>query len=190
VCKPRVLEVRLTNAGRADIPSSAFDRETPVTIDVGGRVVALIPAGVGESAVRADIAGDEVRIPPMLIRRRQVLTLRALVEAPQRPVSVSAELIEVDVLQDASGGPARMPLRRVLAIMAAGILVTSLTRLYLLPSDAQKGHTSAAVSLYSCIIGVTGYVFIGALIPTEMKSLSWRSWLRFRDPTASPERQP
>jgi hypothetical protein len=53
VCKPRVLEVRLTNAGRADIPSSAFDRDTPVTIDVGGRVVALIPAETGETAVRA-----------------------------------------------------------------------------------------------------------------------------------------
>ncbi|MDN3356852.1 hypothetical protein [Actinomadura sp. DC4] len=79
---PRVLEIKLINEGRRDIPSSAFDRERPLVLDVGVPILELLVAstepGYSEPAVVRN--GSQLRIGPDLIARGQRTTFSLLID--------------------------------------------------------------------------------------------------------------
>lgn len=94
---PHVLEVQLTSKRRRDIPTTAFDQDRPLSIDVGAPIVALLETSfVPDQAPLPAIAteGSSLKIGPALIRRRQEMTLFVLADGPSDRLACANPLID------------------------------------------------------------------------------------------------
>jgi hypothetical protein len=95
---PHVLEVVLTVQGRRDIPSDAFDNDTPIRVEAGVPIVELLRVVAEPSSPRAPgtrVDGTALEVGPGLIGRRQKLTFTLLVEG-EPDLDCQAHLIDVD----------------------------------------------------------------------------------------------
>ncbi len=99
--EPQLLEIGLLNQGRLDIPTTAFDREKPLRLDVGEQIVELldvttVPANRAVPDVQID--GSTLLIGPSLIPKRETVVFSLLIDGPEpRLTCVAPELIDVDV---------------------------------------------------------------------------------------------
>jgi hypothetical protein len=108
ITEPAVLSIWLTNVGKKDIPSSAFDGARPIVVDVRTRIVALLPTGRkfgGESIPSDEIGfnGSCLSIAPTLIRARWSVVAELLVDGSIGDVTVTSPLIDVDVTPNLPG---------------------------------------------------------------------------------------
>ncbi len=108
VNEPAVLSIWLTNVSNKDIPSSAFDGSRPIVVDVGMRIIALLPTGrkFGGESIPADeigFDGSRLTIEPTLIRAHWSIVVELLVEGSCDDVVVTSPLINVDVTPNAPG---------------------------------------------------------------------------------------
>jgi hypothetical protein len=169
---PRLYDVALTNRGRADIPSTSFDDGKPITLTFGGTVM-LIPAGDSHPGLETEDA--QVRIPPMLIRRRQKITVRALVDDLSADVAVSDYLVDVDVRRETDDPRRRRaPVRNVLMALAVEITALVVGGALLLPPDAQNLRWRLPVGAYSALMAWVGQYFVKNVVPDGLPPLRQR----------------
>jgi hypothetical protein len=82
---PHVLEVVLISRGRLGIPSSAFDKDKPLTLDVGAPIIEVLQTTTtaGGAVPGYGIDGSTLTIGPDRIGRRQTITFSLLVDGPR-----------------------------------------------------------------------------------------------------------
>lgn len=127
VAEPHVLEVRVASRGRRDIPSSSFDGDQPIRVDVGASILEILgndsdTKAVPKPVVRVD--GTALEIGPALLKRRHTLTYRLLVDGPEPRLTCHASLVDVTVLSrpdEADAGRGRR-LVAVAIVVAAGTI--------------------------------------------------------------------
>ncbi|MDX3586731.1 hypothetical protein [Streptomyces europaeiscabiei] len=82
---PHLVRIVLTNPGRRDIPSGAFDRGQPIRVDLGVPYVELVATEAEPSAAEpppVTLHGSELRIGPGLIGCGTTVTCLLLVDTP------------------------------------------------------------------------------------------------------------
>jgi hypothetical protein len=97
-----VVEVRMRAKGRWDIPTSSFDRDMPIAIDLGAGIVSLKrvqPPDVPQ--LKAEAAGTELRIGPGLVRRHHKWNFILLTRGPAACFTCVSPLIDVELLTSA-----------------------------------------------------------------------------------------
>jgi hypothetical protein len=102
--KTHVVELKLVNRGRRDIPSSDFDNGTPITLDTSARIIELLqttsePSTIPAPAVVVD--GSALKIGPGLIGRGQRITYTVLVDGePELKYQGTLQDVQVRQLSD------------------------------------------------------------------------------------------
>jgi hypothetical protein len=108
---PHLLAIRLVSRGRRDIPSSSFDQDRPLLIDVGIPIIAVLETTFAPSEApfpKVVAVGSELRIGPDLIRKRQAMDFLVLANGACARLSDQNPLIDVTVgrpFDDQSAGP-------------------------------------------------------------------------------------
>jgi hypothetical protein len=100
--EPHVLEVQLLSRGRKDIPSSAYDGNVPIRLDVGAMIIEVLQTNSEPSplpAPRVTIDGTALEIGPALIGKRQKISITILAEGSSPQLNCQASLIDVHVKQ-------------------------------------------------------------------------------------------
>jgi hypothetical protein len=121
------VEVRLESKGRWDIATSAFDRDIPITIDVGAPIAGLMRAQPSDVPdLKAEIAGTELRIGPGLIRRNRKWDFVLVTEGPATSLACVNPLIDADVLTTAQRRNAR--LKRIAYLIVVAVSTALLLR--------------------------------------------------------------
>ena len=110
--RARVVRLRFVSRSVRDIPTAAFDDGTPLIVDLGTPVLAILgdqelTQQPGSSMVTM---GNQVHIMPRLIRKRQIITINMLVDGEPR-VRVISPLIDVRVSERTGGWLAKLGLR-------------------------------------------------------------------------------
>lgn len=93
-----IVKVDLRTKGRWDIASVAFDRDLPLTLDIGVQILAMKavqPTGVPN--LRAEIVGTELQIGPGLVRRRRTWRFTLLTNGVATHFTCLNPLIDVDI---------------------------------------------------------------------------------------------
>lgn len=96
---PYVVEVHPAASGQRDIPSTAFDRDAPLRLDVHVPIVNLLKIELTPETVSVPmlkVAGTVVEVPPCRIDRRQHLTITMVVDC-QPKLTCKSPLVDVDV---------------------------------------------------------------------------------------------
>jgi hypothetical protein len=123
-----VVEVEVSNDGRAAITSQDFHNGDPVAFDVGARIVAILSAESSPSTHRVpptSIDGHYFKIEPGLLSPRQSVSFSLLVDGPKSPLSCQASLVNVPVREREPDDPIResqRALRRIGTACAAGFM--------------------------------------------------------------------
>ncbi|WP_461028561.1 hypothetical protein [Streptomyces sparsus] len=126
---PRLLRLTLSNIGRQDVPSSAYDNGRPIRLAVGAPIVEMINSEsrpAGRALPQASVSGDAVLIGPGLIAAGQTLTFSLLVDGPSPSLSCHTALIDVDVEERSSAGPDVTQIVQVVKEMDLRTRVTAL----------------------------------------------------------------
>ncbi|MFC0842153.1 hypothetical protein ACFH04_07935 [Streptomyces noboritoensis] len=101
---PHLMRIVLTCHGRRDIPSSSFDQDQPVTVDLGVPILDVLDSHshpVGAQEPRAAATGTTLRIGPGRIRAGAHITYHVLTNGPCSP-TWRDPLIDVTVTQATS----------------------------------------------------------------------------------------
>lgn len=103
---PHVLWIVLTNTGRRDIPSSAFDQGRPLVLDVGIAIVEVL----GDLSNRPSVTAEHttLSIEPTLIRQRQSISFTLLCDGRKPTLTCHSPLIDVRITQDSSAWTRRL----------------------------------------------------------------------------------
>lgn len=100
---PHLVTVTLWSSGRADVPSSSFDQQLPITVRLGVPILEQIdatPEAPNPWLLQPDVlAGTSLTLPPMLLRRGSRYTTQALVEGRPTPYLEQA-LIDIPVVEE------------------------------------------------------------------------------------------
>lgn len=97
---PYVVQFKLANTGRRDVPTSAFDKAIPLRFNFGVEVVAILHSSCRPaSIIPPDVAFSEheLSVGPSLIPRGALLECVLLVEGSCSEVLCRSSLEEVDV---------------------------------------------------------------------------------------------
>lgn len=134
--RPRVVEVEVSNDGRAAITSQDFHNGDPVAFDVGARIVAILSAESSPSAHRVpptSIDGQLFKIEPGLLSPRQSVSFSLLVDGPKSPLSCQASLVNVPVRERESNDPlleSQRAVKRIGIACAAGFMAAAFLTAY------------------------------------------------------------
>jgi len=94
---PYVAGVTLTNSGRADTGTAAFDGNRPITVSFGSSARVLSPLEVSApNKISVEIIGNTLTIGPGLIKKGEQVSVRLLTEGDPS-YSIDAPLIDFDV---------------------------------------------------------------------------------------------
>lgn len=98
---PSLVQVRIVNQGRRDIPSTAFDGGKPLVLDLGVPIVAVLSHNSHLLGAHTAAGGNtHIEIGPLLIPRGHSLSLALLVSGTQLDVTWNNPLIDVDTVQE------------------------------------------------------------------------------------------
>lgn len=143
VSDPRIVMLSLWSTGRADIASSAFDAGTPLTFELGARLVEKIPADQPSMPTLEVIAGDKVVLRPALLHRKFQSTIRVIVDG-EPMIGVNHVLPDIEVIRDG-------------ASETAHAIVTSRRRLRVTPLLLWTG--ALVLGLFVLVVGLIIYSF-------------------------------
>ncbi|WP_158718826.1 hypothetical protein [Streptomyces sp. NRRL WC-3795] len=123
---PRIVVVRLDNAGRRDIIASMFHNGAPIELDLGKPILELLsvnsaPAGThGPTAVAT---GSTIKVDPSHIRRKQKVSFSVLLNEEPSGIIARHHMVNVDVEPSGSISKRKLAILIFVAlIMAAGLI--------------------------------------------------------------------
>jgi hypothetical protein len=100
---PSLVQLRIVNQSRGDIPSTAFDGGKPLGLDLGVPIVAVLSHNDHLSGAHTAAGGStHIEIGPTLIPRGHLLTLALLISGDQLNLRWDNPLIGVDIVQEPS----------------------------------------------------------------------------------------
>lgn len=161
---PHIVNIELTSRGRLDITREAFDDSQPIRLDVGTSIVECLksttsPPDRPEPACA--ISDSTLLVGPCLIGRRQTTVFTLLVDGPSPRLNKPQQsLIDVKFLPAdiSSGRTGRLVPLTMLAIIVAGIVLSTLISANLAP-------TAAAISLLAItLVASTGIFLLARLL--------------------------
>ncbi|MGW6456999.1 hypothetical protein ACWF94_13940 [Streptomyces sp. NPDC055078] len=139
---PHVADVQLVNEGRRDIVSAMFHNGTPVELDLGEPILALLDSKSSLASVpppAASTAGNKVVIAPAYLRRAQRVTYSVLLDGPVTDVSLVAQMVNVDVRKSSADSGATALTWMVGCVIALLMLLGALLASVLLPIEFIEG---------------------------------------------------
>lgn len=111
---PYILIVRLISRSRGDIPSTVFDQNRPIILDVGAPIVALLPSDdIKDPLPKFEYEGSMLKIGPDLIGKRQEMVFTILADGESAQLTSEAHLINGRVLEQPSSKQLRTKARWV-----------------------------------------------------------------------------
>jgi hypothetical protein len=110
------------SSGRRDIGSGEFDKQLPLTIDLGVEIVKLLAVDTNPQIGDSDVAvqGTKLLIGPCTIRKRHIMTFGFLVDGEKPKLRCQNPPLNVDVRQGADGGQLPQTFWRKAALVGAG----------------------------------------------------------------------
>ena len=102
IVKPHIVHISVANIGKRDVPSTAFDRQLPLRIDLGAKIVAILDDTPRPNTVakpEASARGTELNIGPSLIPNRVTLDFLLLVDGPCNALTHKSSLNDVNLRQ-------------------------------------------------------------------------------------------
>jgi hypothetical protein len=100
---PHVVQIQVSNPGKRNVPSSAFDGAAPLQIMLGVKIVALISATHSPSWMpepRVVFRGKRLNIGPSLIERDATIHIALLVDGPCAALMHTTPFSEVALQQE------------------------------------------------------------------------------------------
>ena len=129
LANPYVIELRLKNHSRQDLPSSDFDKANPLCLDLGTKIVTLLGSAFepqGSPALEVTANGNVIEIAPGLIRKRMEIKLVALVEGPGVKLTCQSPLVNVEIKsedQEVASSQKRLGLKRALGWATIALII-------------------------------------------------------------------
>jgi hypothetical protein len=123
---PHIVRVRLTNNGRQEVRSSDFDLNTPLQIDVGVKIVALLRVSCSLDDMpdpRVSISEHRIDVSPGLIPRRASIYFVILLDSPCGELTHKSSLSGVGVKQNKRAERRGMSLSSVIRYLAIAFVV-------------------------------------------------------------------
>jgi hypothetical protein len=102
VREPHIMHISLSNTGKRDIPSYAFDQQMPLRIDLGAKIVAILnstPQPDTAPELKACKCGTELAIGPSLIPSHVRLDFLLLVDGRGNGLTHKSPLENVELRQ-------------------------------------------------------------------------------------------
>jgi hypothetical protein len=98
--EPQVVRLRIINKSSRDIPTTAFDDDRPLTLDLGATIIAILGkcSTANNAAPTTTSIDSELQILPTLIRRKDSIIIDVLVDGPI-DLSIDSPLIDAKLLQ-------------------------------------------------------------------------------------------
>jgi hypothetical protein len=97
---PHIIVARLAYRGRRDLPSTAFDQDGPLRLDVGIGITALLHSAFTpskEPTPKVRVSGKGVEIGPSLIRKKQEMEFVILADGPNMLLDCYGPLTDVKI---------------------------------------------------------------------------------------------
>jgi hypothetical protein len=102
IARPHIVHISVTNIGKRDVPSTAFDQQLPLRIDLDAEIVAILDATPRPSTVskpEASARGTELSIGPSLIPNHVTLDFLLLVDGSCNALTHKSSLNDVELRQ-------------------------------------------------------------------------------------------
>jgi len=115
----QLIELRLVNRGRRDIPTEAFDQKRPLCIDVGAPIVKILNAVHSPHGLRhprLDVLDNVLTVGPDLFKRGQEITVSLLVDGQPRITVPEPPFIDIAV-RKRPGDPTVLPPEFTIAVL-------------------------------------------------------------------------
>lgn len=149
---PYILIVRLLSRSRGDIPSTIFDQNRPIILDVGVPIVALLPSDdIKDPLPKFEYEGSMLKIGPDLIGKRQEMVFTILADGESAQLKGEAHLINGRVLEQPSSKQLRARAR--LMSIAFGIIAVA----FYVPALITNGAVSYILISITVLIVVLAY---------------------------------
>lgn len=124
---PYITQIRLSNIGRKDVRSSDFDRSTPLQLDLGVKIVAVLKVTCSLDDMpdpKLSVTERRLNIGPSLISHHATLDFVLLVDGPCTALKPKNPLIGVDLKQEIiEEGKYGLNLKIVLGWLAAAFII-------------------------------------------------------------------
>jgi hypothetical protein len=124
---PHLVTIWMRSASRADIPSSAFDANKPITFTFSQRVLGTSSPALQEIAWV--LLGSQLSVPPQLLRPRAELEVSLVVEGKPKVWDLESPLIDIAVAESKVLVPTANRALSALIISASGMVVVVVTLL-------------------------------------------------------------
>lgn len=123
---PYIVRIRLSNTGRREIRSGDFDQGTPLQLDVGSKIVALLRVICSLNDMpdpKVGVSERRLNIFPSLIPRHASIHLIVLLDGPCAELTHKSPLIDVSFGQAKVGQRNRFTSPRILGWLALAFIV-------------------------------------------------------------------
>ena len=151
-----IVQLQLANRGRHDIPSSAFDQDRPLILDVAAPILAVLKIGSGPTRydgppVHAE--GTGIALRPALIKRGQKITISLLVHGANPCVAIEHSPLIDTRIREYKGSGRRVEYKVMLTVAAVGAIALT-TLVAAITSTAEQITTVASVASTLIAAGV------------------------------------
>jgi hypothetical protein len=150
VSDPYVVGLRVESRGRKDIRTADFDQGAPLTFNFGAKILSasLDTTNAAPRLTGFQVVGDEVQIPPALIRRGELLRLTILTDGLPK-LDVTNPIADVDVReQNSKDGQDRI----AITLIATGLLTMLVTLIVAIVTE--PSNNGAILALFIIILGI------------------------------------
>jgi hypothetical protein len=91
---PYIFKIRLISRSRADIPSSAFDQDRPIVLNLGLPIISLLPTDENKDPLpKIERDAGTLKIGPDLIGKRQEMIFAVLVDGDRAQINGESHLV-------------------------------------------------------------------------------------------------
>jgi hypothetical protein len=161
---PHVVELRLINHGRRDLPSSDFDKGSPLRLDLGTKIVALLGSACepqGSPAPEVATKGRSLEVGPGLIRKRMEMKFVVLVEGPEINLTCQSPLVNVEIrpeAQEDTSSRKRDRAKTILGWMAVAFIIW-----WVIEQPGGATHITHNIGVFFTTVGSGLYHFFASL---------------------------
>jgi hypothetical protein len=184
LANPHLLDVTLTNRGRRDIPSSAFDQGRPLVFDVGAAILEVLQVRCDPMSALTPPTrhyGNALMIGPELISRSETITISLLVDGDHPGLTCTMPVLAQVTLTPrtpaTSTEPASWPTVAAVATAAAGWAAVAAMAL---ATDWVAATVVVAAVAATIAAAAASVAAVAAGLETKWRPERWSAWSRGR----------